>query len=56
MKFNPTRADPDLWIRKSPDYEGYDFIATHVDDLLIAAKNPTQYMSMLEQEFYIRNI
>ena len=56
MKFNPTRADPDLWIRKSPDYDGYDFIATHVDDLLIAAKNPTQYMSMLEQEFYIRNI
>ena len=54
--FPPSRADPDLWIKKSEEYSGYDYIATHVDDLLIASKEPTKYMSMLEQEFHIRNI
>jgi len=39
LGFSPTRADPDLWYRKSDDYEGYDYIATHVDDIIIAAKS-----------------
>ena len=56
MGFTASRADPDLWYRKSDDYHGYDYIATHVDDLLIAAKDPSKYMASLEQEFYVRNI
>ena len=56
LGFQPTRADPDLWIKKSEEYNGYDYIATHVDDLLIAAKDPTKYMNMIEQEFFVRNI
>ena len=38
--FTATRADPDLWYKKSPYYEGYDYIATHVDNLMVAAKRP----------------
>jgi len=53
--FTPTRADPDLWHRKSDDYEGYDYMATHVDDIIIAAKCPVEYMAKIEQEFNIRN-
>ena len=56
MGFNTSRADQDLWWRKSDDYEGYDYVATHVDDIIIVSKNPTQYMIKLEQEFNIRNI
>ena len=55
MNFIPTRADPDLWYRKSDDYNGYDYIATHVDDFIIAAKRPSHYMNQIEQEFSIRN-
>jgi Reverse transcriptase (RNA-dependent DNA polymerase) len=55
MGFTCSRADLDLWIKKSEDYEGYDYIATHVDDLIIAAKNPANYMNEIEQEFLIRN-
>ena len=55
MGFIPSRVDQDLWIRRSDQYEGYDYIATHVDDLIIAAKNPSMYMSQIEQEFLIRN-
>ena len=56
MGFIPSRADPDLWLKKSDEYEGYDYIDTHVDDLLIAAKDPSKHMASLEQEFHIRNI
>ncbi|MGH7955315.1 MAG: reverse transcriptase domain-containing protein, partial [Gloeomargaritales cyanobacterium] len=56
MGFLPTRADPDLWYKRSPDYNGYDYIGTHIDDLIIAAKRAHDYMTLLEQEFIVRNI
>jgi len=55
LGFTPTRADPDLWYRKSDDYEGYDYIATHVDDIIIAAKRPAECMSQIEQHFHVQN-
>ena len=56
MGFEPTRADQDLWIKKSEQYEGYDYIATHVDDIIIVAKNPLEYMSHIEQHFQVRDV
>lgn len=53
LGFNPSRADPDLWIKKT-DY-GYDYIATHVDDIIVASRNPEEYISLIEQEFSLRN-
>ena len=55
MGFVPTRADQDLWYRKADDHDGYDYIATHVDDIAIAAKRPAHYMDQIEQEFLVRN-
>ena len=54
--FIPSRADQDFWWKKSTDYSGYDYIVTHVDDLLIGAKNPQQHMSKLTEKFTIKNI
>ena len=56
MGFTPSRADEDLWVRKSEEYMGYDYIATHVDDLIIASKDPLKYISQIEQEFALQNI
>ena len=53
--FTPTRADPDLWYIKSQDHEGYDYLATHVDDIMVAAKRPMEYLHLIEQEFVLRN-
>jgi hypothetical protein len=53
--FTCSRVDQDLWWKRTTDYHGYDFIATHVDDLIIAAKNPAIYMNDIEQQFAIRN-
>jgi hypothetical protein len=35
--------------------ERHDHIATHVDDIAIAATRPAEYMNMIEQEFLVRN-
>ena len=56
MGFRPSRADQDLWWRKSDDYAGYDYIATHVDDIICAAPDPSKYMSQIEQEFKVRDL
>jgi hypothetical protein len=55
MGFIPSGADQDLGIRKSDDYEGYDYMATHVDDIIITAKRPAEYMAQIKQEFLVRN-
>ena len=54
--FEPTRADQDLWYKLSDDGTHYEYVATYVDDIIIAAKEPQKYMSVIEQEFKVRNI
>ncbi|MEM7297750.1 MAG: reverse transcriptase domain-containing protein, partial [Bacteroidota bacterium] len=56
MDFRPSRADPDLWIRISDDYNGYDYIATWVDDIICVGKNPQKYMEAIAQQFDMRNV
>eukprot|EP00957_Ditylum_brightwellii_P017990 1355824-Ditylum_brightwellii.AAC.1 len=56
MGFEPSRADQDLLIKKSEHYEGYDYIATHVDGIVIVTKNPIKCMSYIEQHFQVRDV
>jgi len=56
LDFIPSRADPDLWLKQSTDHDGYDYIATHVDDIIVVAKKPQHYLALIEQHFALRNI
>ena len=56
LKFTPSRADQDIWIWKSENYEGYYYIGTHVDDVIIAAKNKPKYLHDIERNFKVRDI
>ena len=56
LKFTPTRADPDLWIRLSDDEKPYKYIATYVDDLIVVAKEPMTYLNKIKSKYPIRNI
>eukprot|EP00957_Ditylum_brightwellii_P069951 5312174-Ditylum_brightwellii.AAC.1 len=56
MGFTPSRTDQDLWLRKSDEHKGYDCIATHVDDIIIVAKNPSKYMPHIEQHFQVQDV
>jgi hypothetical protein len=37
MGFELTHFDPDKWIELHPEKEGYDYISTYVDDIMITA-------------------
>ena len=38
LGFKPSRADADLWLKESADGTTYDYIATHVDDVICVGK------------------
>ena len=56
LGFIPSRADPDLWIKLSDDKLHYEYIATHVDDIMIASKDPMKYINILKQKYPLRNV
>jgi hypothetical protein len=54
MGFNPSRYDPDVWMRKHDDNKVYDYISIYVDDSLITAKDPDVYMNYLQTIYTIK--
>ena len=55
MGFIHTRFDPNVWLKRREDGSGYDYISTYVDDFLITAKEPWQYMEHLQTIYKIKN-
>ena len=51
MGFSTSRADADLWIKKSSNGKGYEYITTHVDDVIVVSTDPKKYMTKLSQHF-----
>ena len=56
LGFFPSRVDPDLWMKKSKNGSKYDYIATYVDDLIIVAMEPEEYLQHIKNKYPIRNI
>ena len=48
MGFKPSMAEQDIWMRKSPYVDAYEYIATYVDDLGIAAYDPESITQHLQ--------
>ena len=46
LGFFPSKAEDDIWMRKSDNI--YEYIASYVDDLCIAAKDPASIIQALE--------
>ena len=49
LKFKPSKADPDVWMRPEPGGTCYEYIAVYVDDLAIAAKDPQTFCNELKK-------
>ena len=45
--FEPTKADPDLWMRQKDDH--YQYIAKYIDNILIISKDPKSILDMLKK-------
>jgi hypothetical protein len=48
LEFVPSKAETDIWMRENDRL--YEYIAVYVDDLLIAASNPEEIISQLQEQ------
>ena len=53
MGFNQSWLDPALQYKLNESNNGYDYIAHHVDDFIIASGNLEEYLSQLKQKYSI---
>ena len=54
LKFKPSKADPDVWMRSEPGGTCYEYIAVYVDDLAIAAKDPQAFCHELKKRYNLK--
>ena len=54
LKFKPSKADPDVWMRPEPGGTCYGYITVYVDDLAIAAKDPQAFCNELKEKYNLK--
>ena len=54
LKFKPSKADPDVWMRPEPGGTCYEYTAVYVDDLAIAAKDPQAFCNVLKEKYNLK--
>ena len=54
LKFKPSKADPDVWMRPEPGGTCYEYIDVYVDDLAIAAKDPQPFCNELKKKYNLK--
>ena len=54
LKFKPSKADPDVWMRPEPGGTCYEYIAVYVDDLAIAANDPQTFCNELKKRYNLK--
>ena len=55
LGFKPSKADPDLWMRKHPEGH-YEYIACFVDDVIAFSKDPMKIMEELKQTYVMKGV
>ena len=54
LKFKPSKADPDVWMRPEPGGTCYEYVAVYVDDLAVAAKDPQAFCNELKKKYNLK--
>ena len=52
--FTSSKADPYVWMRENNNLKCYEYIATYVDDLCIAAQNPGQIIQVHKENYKLK--
>ena len=55
LGFRPSKVDFDLWMQKN-DSNGYDYLATYVDDICVWAEDPMAILMQLKQKFIMKGV
>jgi Reverse transcriptase (RNA-dependent DNA polymerase) len=50
LGFEPSKADPQVWMRPTKEGDAYEYIAVYVDDLAIAAENCKEICDALKEK------
>ena len=54
MGFQPSKADPDIWMKTTDDGQAYEYIAVYVDDLCVASKDPGKIFQTLKNKYKLK--
>ena len=54
MGFRPSKADPDLWIKRIDDH--YEYIARYVDDVIVISKQPLDIINELKKSYTMKDV
>ena len=54
MGFVLSKADPCIWMRENQKLKCYEYVATYVDDLCIAAQNPGKIIQTLKEDYKLK--
>ena len=49
MRFKPSLADPDVWMRDAGDH--WEYLAVYVDDLMAIMKDPDEFFAVLINKY-----
>ena len=52
MGFEPSKAEPHIWMRPKGDH--YEYIGVYVDDLLIVSRDPQALIDALEKDHHFK--
>ena len=54
MGFTPFKADPCIFMRENQKLKCYEYVATYVDDLCIAAQNPGKIIETIKEDYKLK--
>ena len=54
LGYRPTKADPDVWIKKVDDH--YEYICRYVDDVIVFSKDPMAVMKELQTTYTMKGV
>jgi Reverse transcriptase (RNA-dependent DNA polymerase) len=55
LNFRSARYDKDVWIRLSKDGMHYEYVCTHSDDFMIAARKPQAIMDAIKETYNVKS-
>lgn len=54
LRFRPSKADPDLCFKQNG--ESYEYVNTHVDDVMSFCKDPMAYINKLKEIYILKGV
>ena len=54
MGFTPSKAEPCVWVKENQKLMCYEYLATYVDELCVAAQNPGKIIQTLKEDFKLK--